>query len=218
VSSAELDLLDKFGQVILSGHPSRDSLDREVVSKRIDTGTYFLRVTKFDTGHTPYDLFLGGFPITMAQLSVTVKHIKAVSVFDIPGGQTNFYTDVLINGVSKRSLVSRDRTSADLSVHNDISPEFNFTREVKVNQRIIPFSITVYDHDAPIAPIKPITTDVEPDRAYPTLMLTYDTTTGSLSGPGVYAHQSGDIITLQGNTPGCQALITFRVNYNTFVA
>ncbi|MEO1402079.1 MAG: hypothetical protein AAFV72_12645 [Cyanobacteria bacterium J06635_1] len=210
VSGAELDLLDKFGQVVLSGHACRNSFDRELVSKRIDKGIYFLRVTKFGTGHTPYNLFVGGFPIAMAQLSVTVKHVKAVSAFDIPDGQTDFYTDVLIDGVSKRSLVSQKR--------NDISPDFNFTRDVQVNQRVIPFSITVYDHDAPLDSIKPIPPDGDPIRAYPTLMLTYDTTTGSLSGPGVYAHKAGDIITLQGNTPGCQALITFRVSYNTFVA
>ncbi|MEO0457271.1 MAG: hypothetical protein AAF152_11935 [Cyanobacteria bacterium P01_A01_bin.114] len=209
VSDAELNLLDQFGQVVLSGHSFRDSISREVVSKRIDAGTYFLRVTKFGAGSTPYDLFIGGFPIAMAQLSVTVKHVKAISVLDKPGRQTDFYTDIQIDGASKRSLVSHDR--------DDISPDFNFTRNVQVDQRALPFSITVYDHDAPLHSSKPVTLTEDLVRTYPTLVLTYDTTTGHLSGPGVYAHKAGDVVTLQGNTPGCQALITFRVSYNTFV-
>lgn len=182
-------------------------------SNRLLPGDYFLQVYRFGgAGTATYNLDLKAQSVNTAKFEVNLERIKAIDDLEgIGRGAADFYAYMSIDGKEKMFY------NNDLHGDNDISPNFRLAQDVSINNRYIPFGIRVFESDGSITADEHV--DINPLKGQKDLTLTYDTLTGKVLGnelTGVY--QEGDLITVSGAGDSDRGMVSFRVNYSSFLA
>lgn len=201
---------------LLNASYETGTLTDRVYSDRLVAGDYFLRVLNAGSGSTAYDLNVTGTPVTEAKFGVTLERIKAVD--DLEGwgrGEADFYAYMTINGEKQYF------NNSNLHNDDDITPNFNFTKDVSLDSRYIPFSIQVFETDGGgVLSSDAEHVDINPLAGQKDLTLLYDTLTGRVLGDELSPYriyQEGESITLYGAGDSDRGMVTFRVNYSTYV-
>ena len=201
---------------LLQASRKTGTVNDTVYSDRLIAGDYFLRVTNSSTVSSTYDLDLKGTPITKANFGVTIERIKAID--DLEGwgrGEADLYAMTTIAG--------EEKAFHDINLHDDddITPNFNFTKDVDITSRYIPFTIKVFESDGGgLLSSSHEHVDINPLKGQKDLTLSYDTLTGRVIGNELSAYrvyQEGESITIYGSGDSDRGMVTFKVNYSSFV-
>ena len=212
-SDANLELLDAGGRPLFSSNQPGVFVDT-VQSYRLDTGTYFLKITKAGAGTTPYNLDAIAVPYTWSSdtnLGITVKRVRALDNFDLIG-QADFNVGIHTTDptygypINKWSGVLDNTDDRSLSLHmsgEDIGYHFS--------NRYVPFTLKVYDRDGASSNDY---ADLSPIAGVRDLELTYDAMLDRIyDSTGRYYGKANQDITVQGNGDSDRAAITFNVAY-----